>query len=557
MMRLFLQFELGKVAKYFKTKTLAKAITSLLFLGVFGFVALGIYFFFITGFRYINIEAVDDIKFALTLFLYEAFLLVLAGIVIVSALVSGVFNLYRGEYNNWIISSPGYSLFPKVILLRSTLTSALPSLVMFLPAILAFNKVYDVGSISLFFILVSVLLLVLLLNAATLSALVAVSYLYYAVTKRVQSVSFNLKGLVLLLVASLSLLLAWVWKKLVAIDLVQLFKAEDVDNMLSVANIGSYFNGLPTHTFALQIVSFQAGSTGVALLHFCTLTLISLAFVALWWIISPRFYPMWQKLQEGSGAGLNQNAVNGVTYKFSGSPLAVLFKKELLVSSRNFKGVLWFLFLFSIWLLQIAMSVLLDNNIRRHEADVSAKFAVVQALQFVIAIYFISAFALRFVFPAFSVEKKTSWILGSAPISFKKIFHGKYFFYVSFFAVVGALMSYVNIQALNLSLSSASYSFALLISVIVLIITFALSLGAIFPNTETDDPEVITTSIGGLFFTALSLIYGTLSGWLLYQSVIQKDVTHLVIFIGATLMLSLVMLLKTPSIVGRNLFNQN
>ncbi len=556
MMRLFLQFELGKVIKYFKTKTLAKVITSALFIVVFGFVAIGIYFFFVTGFRFINIEAVDDIKLALTLFLYEAFLLVLAGIVIVSTLVSGIFNLFRGEYNNWIISSSGFTLFPKVVFLRSVTASLLPSFIMFLPAILAFNKVYEVGSISLFFILVSVLFLVLLLSAATLTVLLLMAELYYAVGKRVQAVTFSLKGLVILLIASLGLVMAWVWKKLVAIDLVQLFKAEDVDSSLSVANIGSYFNGLPTHTFALEIVSFQAGNVLSALGYFFTLGLISLAFVAVWWVLSPRFYPMWQKLQEGSGAGLNQNAVTGTVYSFSGSPLFVLFKKELLVSSRNFKGVLWFLFLFAIWLLQIAMSVLLDNNIRRHEADVSTKFAVVQALQFIIAIYFISAFALRFVFPAFSVEKKTSWILASAPISFKKIFHGKYFFYVAFFTLLGALMSYVNIQALNLSLSSASYSFALLLSVILLIVTFALSLGAIFPNTETDDPEAITTSMGGLFFTAASLIYGTISGWLLYLSVMEKDVSNMLFFIVGTLLLSFVLLFKTPAIVARNFFNR-
>ncbi len=556
MMRLFLQFELGKVIKYFRTKTLAKVITSTLFLVVFSFVAMGIYFFFVTGFRYINIEAVDDIKLALTLFLYEAFLLVLAGIVIVSSLVSGIFNSFRGEYNNWIISSPGFTLFPKVVLLRSILMSLLPSFIMFLPAILAFNKVYDVGSVSLFFILCSVLFLVLLLNAATLTALLLVAEVYYVASKKVQQLTFNLKGLVILLAGSLGLVVAWVWNKLVAIDLVQLFKAEDVDTTLSVANIGSYFNGLPTHTFALEIVSFQAGNIVSALGYFFTLGLISLAFALVWWVVSPRFYPMWQKLQEGSGAGLNQNAVTGMTYSFSGGPLYVLFKKELLVSSRNFKGVLWFLFLFSIWLLQIAMSVLLDNNIRKHEADVSAKFAVVQALQFIIAIYFIAAFVLRFVFPAFSVEKKTSWILASAPLSFKKIFYGKYFFYTVFFTLVGSLMSYINVQALNLSLSSASYMFALLISVILLIVTFALSLGAIFPNTETDDPEAITTSMGGLFFTAMSLIYGTVSGWLLYLSVTEKDVTHLAIFIVGTLLLSLLFLLKTPVIVARNFFNR-
>ena len=90
MMSLFLKFELKKIATYFKTKTLAKIITTLLFIAVFVFVGSGIYYFFLSGFRYINVEAVEDIRSALTLFLYEVFLIILGAVIIFSA------NAFRG-----------------------------------------------------------------------------------------------------------------------------------------------------------------------------------------------------------------------------------------------------------------------------------------------------------------------------------------------------------------------------------------------------------------------------------------------------------------------------
>ena len=141
-MKLFLRFEFEKILKFFRTKTSAKLITSALFLVVFLFVGLGIYFFFVSAFRFINAEAVEDIRLALTLFIYEVFLLVLALVIVFSSMISGLFNLFQGQNNNWLISSPGYSLFPKVVLVRSLFSSLLPSMVMFLPAIFAFIKVF-------------------------------------------------------------------------------------------------------------------------------------------------------------------------------------------------------------------------------------------------------------------------------------------------------------------------------------------------------------------------------------------------------------------------------
>ena len=552
-MKLFLKFELEKIVRYYKTKTTAKLITTLLFLGVFFFIALGIYGFFVTGFRYINAEDVEGIRLALTLFLYEVFLLIFAGIIVFSTLVSGLFNLFRGDINNWVISSPGYRLFPRVVLIRSLFSSVLPLLVIFLPAVLAFNKVYGLGILTLLFITVSVGLLITLLNALTLSLVTLVGYLYYKISSRIPKLPFNFKGLVVLLFTLITVLVLTVWKVVSAIDLGKIFKAEEIDGVVGISNITVYFNLLPTHPLAMEIISWQTKDLSTALSYFVVLFVLTTLVSTLWWFGSSIFYGVWQKLQEGASntavKASNPSRFARV-YQFTGSVRTVLFKKEALVLSRNLKGVLWFLFLFSIWVLQLATNVFLGNNVAKYETNIAEKIATVQAFQYIIAIYFISAFTLRFVFPAFSVEKKSAWILASAPLSFKKIFIGKYFFYASFFVILGLLMSYANSVVLGASFLHALYSLALLVVTITFIVTLGLSMGALFPSIETDDAESATTSMSGLFFTAFSLIYGAVSAWVLYVTLSVGTVSMLYLFVFASLVAIVVSLLKIPKIVG-------
>jgi hypothetical protein len=156
-----------------------------------------------------------------------------------------------------------------------------------------------------------------------------------------------------------------------------------------------------------------------------------------------------------------------------------------------------------------------------------------------IAIYFICSFTLRFVFPSFSVERKTKWILGSAPLSFKKIFMGKYVFYTSLFVFLGLLMNYVTSSLLKLSFTYTLYTMSLFAVTVIGVVTIGLFLGALYPSRDTDDPEVISTTMPGLFFTALSLLYGSLSSWILYQALLTGKNVLLMVFMVVTGVLTL------------------
>lgn len=548
MMKLFIKFELEKIHKYFKTKTLAKSITSLLFIIVFSFVGLGIYGFFVTGFRFISIEAVEDIRLALTLFLYETFLLILSGIIVFSVLISGVFTLFRGDYNTWIMSSPGYKIIPKVVLIKSLLNSLLPSVIMFVPAVLAFNKVHSLGVFSLLSIILAVFLLLVIVSTLTLLTLLLVSALYYKISKKFSGVRFSFKGLIGVLIVLIGVCIVSLFKLVRSIDLVQVFRADSDSAVLSVQTISDHFVFLPTHPFALLLLNLQNANASSAFGNLLVLLALAALGGSLWWKVSYRFYPIWQKFQEVTSRATHSSYAlkPSYTYLFTGTRTMALFKKETLVSSRNWKGILWFSFLMVLWFAQVGTNIIIGNNIDRAQTGVEQKVAILQALQFIIAIYFISSFSLRFVFPSFSVEKKTSWILSSAPLSFKKIFFGKYFFYTTFFTILGLMMSSINSSVLSIPFTFALYSMVLLITTIIFIVTLGLSLGALFPSLDTDDPEAVTTSMPGLFFTALALMYGAMSSLVLYTTLLRGTTALVVFFSTLTLIFTALFLVFVP-----------
>jgi hypothetical protein len=422
---------------------------------------------------------------------------------------------------------------------------------MLLPAVIAFTKVNHLGVISLLLILISVVFFSVALNALTLLILVLMSSCYYTIAHMVTWVRFSLRGLLVGIVLAIATILFFVWRSVRAVDLVALFKADQVDVDVTIANISRHFHMLPTHPFAYEITMLQAGKMNEAFTYFLITAILAVVFVVAWTRLSYLFYPSWQKFQEGNYSIAKKTGAtifSGVTYHFTGGRTMALFKKELLISSRNLKGVMWFLFLFAIWLAQIGTNIILSHNIQKYQPDITQKLAILQALQFIIAMYFICSFTLRFAFPSFSTEKKTAWILAGAPLNFKKIFLGKYLFYTSFFVLVGLLMSSVNARVLHLTLTPALHSVTLFISVVIFIVTLGLFLGVVFPSLDTDDPEVISTSMSGLFFTALSLMYGALSAWILYLSIIKGTTLILLLFILLTFILIGVMLYMAPKL---------
>jgi ABC-2 type transport system permease protein len=229
--------------------------------------------------------------------------------------------------------------------------------------------------------------------------------------------------------------------------------------------------------------------------------------------------------------------------------MGTLFDKEAIMAIRDSRALLWFGFLLFIWLMQTSINLVLAHNLKQYQINQVFASSLTQVLQFVTAVYFICAFVLRFVFPSFSMEHRTIWILASAPINKEKIFWAKYGFYSLVFVVIGLILGYLNLLTLPLSIIYTGLMLLLFLVTIPFITALGLSLGALFPNYQTADPGVISTTLPGLAFIALSLLYGATGGLLIYYSLNRNSFSALVIFIVGSIVGAGLLLFLTPKLI--------
>jgi ABC-2 type transport system permease protein len=130
--------------------------------------------------------------------------------------------------------------------------------------------------------------------------------------------------------------------------------------------------------------------------------------------------------------------------------------------------------------------------------------------QFAVITYFVSMFVLRFAFPAFSSERRTAWILGAAPLDLSMVFTAKLRFFTILFSTLAVLFALLNTLLAPFSATLITALLLLLCIATLFLTTYGLSLGAIFPNFESDDPETLSTTMPGLGFIFGALLYGAL-----------------------------------------------
>lgn len=533
MTTLFLTYYWRRFIRYFKTRRLAKGITAFLFLGTFFSVALGIFLFSQKGFLLIAKD--PYLKTAMPLYVYELFLLIIFYLVFVSALVTGLFALFRGRNDNWILSSPRFRFLPSYAYFVVLISSLWPLIVVALPMLLAVKAVFGLGILATTLTLISMTLLVAFSVAAALLLILALGVGVYAVTSLFSRPRVSL-GLVamgtLLLFIGISYL---AWESMVDTDIVELFRAQDVAApSADIAPIMHQFRFVPSHLTALTLFSSQHGNMKSAFAPVGILALLFLSTALLFRVLSRWYLPVWQSFQEGRfEAKIGVRGVSPGVCKFPRifvSPLGALFEKEALMMIRDYRNLMWLGFLSFLWFLQTGLNVFLRRNMARYEVEPGAILHIVQALQIIAIVYFIGAFVLRFAFPSFSTERRTAWILAASPLDLGKVFLAKFFFWAFVLSILGIFVGILNASILDIEFVTM-WAFLLFTTItIVTVSAFGLALGAVFPNFETDDPQVLSTSLPGLAFILLSLLYGGIAAKVLYDFLEYHNVIELILY---------------------------
>jgi hypothetical protein len=361
----------------------------------------------------------------------------------------------------------------------------------------------------------------------------------------------NLKNLIAGALLLFTLAAGTIWYANFNTDLIDLFKAQNIDKqVVEPETISENFKLSPAHPVAAGIFSLQNDNIAKAYsLIFLLMAMTALA-VGMVWMASGWYLTIWQKLQEGGfTAKPAPKTVPQKSYPrfLLNSPEAALFKKEILISSRSMRNVMWFGFFLFIWLIQTGVNLVLSKNIAEHEIAIGSFPVMIQVLQFLTAIFFISAFVLRFVFPSFSMERNTSWIIDSSPIQKQRVFWTKLSFYLPILILLGVVIGYSNLLIMDLSFTHTLSTLILFIISILFSVTLGLSLGAIFPSQDADDPAALSTSMPGIGFTLASLGHGILGAWFLFRLLKETDSLSFLLFIISTIIAVSVLFYIAPA----------
>jgi hypothetical protein len=297
------------------------------------------------------------------------------------------------------------------------------------------------------------------------------------------------------------------------------------------------FQFFPSHPAAEIFLASQRSDIAHAGYFFVILSFFAVTGVLLFGLLCRKYLPLWQALQEHSFEARARTEVRRASRTFvfaARNPLAVLFQKEAITFLRNQTGLLWMGFLGLVWLLQIGFDVIISRNAHFYATDLSTLSASVQMLQVVVIIYFISMFVLRFVFPAFSIEKDTSWFIGSIPLSLSRVYASKLSFFMTAFVLLSGSVVLLHALILGMTLWNAALLFFLVACMTALVVLFGLSLGILFPNFETTDPEQLSTSLPGLTFIVCSLLYGSLGAFAFRVYLTGGTLSILALFVFAS-----------------------
>ncbi|MDZ7611190.1 MAG: hypothetical protein U5L10_00285 [Candidatus Moranbacteria bacterium] len=517
MWNILLRYYVIRIGRYFKKQTTAKVFTVTAFLFLGALLMIGSYLFFLEGFGYISSN--EFFSQALFLYVYEIFFPFLAFLLAFSGAIFGIFSLFRGQENNWIMASPGYNTLFIHKMFTVLVSSSWPIVIVAAPFVLAVATFFNLSFFSGLVVFLGILafsLTVTVLSVATVFFLAILLFFLGSVLNK-KILSFRFIALAVLIV--FLFLGMFFWFPVTENKPGEIF---DITNLSTPAagteKIINQFEALPTHSVALAIHEVQQGYLVSAFLRWIGVLAVLFIASVLLALLKKKFLVLWQKLQEGEFKAQKKSAKPGKDnfFKKSDSLGSILFKKEWLKLIRNKRNLLWLMFSLSLWLLYSGVNYYFIKHSDFQNAQREIIPFTISALQFLVAIYFTAALVLRFAFPSFSEERKSVWIIASAPLNLGKLFIYRAVFYSFVFTVIGILFGFLNF----IQFQGGWLKMILMLDMFALSIVFVsvlgLALGAIFPNFETDDPQKLSTSLPGLALIFFSLAYGVIASYAFY-----------------------------------------
>jgi len=215
------------------------------------------------------------------------------------------------------------------------------------------------------------------------------------------------------------------------------------------------------------------------------------------------YYTNWLSTQEGTGQSLRKDRIGKVIrFLFKGScpQIRALLEKDTKLFFRDTGQ--W-----SQLLLLGALVIVYLFNIYKLPLDTVYLKSLVSFLNIGLAGFVLAALALRFAYPAVSVEGPSFWIIQCSPLSVGRFLKEK--FWISLFPLL--ILAGFLVLVSNLFLKADIFMTLLsLVSVEVMVAgltSMALGMGAIYPKFHVENISQIESSLGGILFMIYALFY--------------------------------------------------
>ncbi len=532
MFKEFLIYHYRKIRRYFDNNSRSKILVSVLMLAVIFLIALSVFEFSRRGLEFTQKEGDPFLLQAAPLYIYQIFLVIIGYLVFASTMIFGLINFFKGDRNYWIMASPKYNSLAVINLFKAMIDSSWPIIILAVPLIFAVKSVFELSILSFFIAIFSLIFFSLFVSLFSIVLILLIS----AIFQKIKINSFKYLAISVGLIAFL--FGAIIWVRAFSISPQELFQVDQVDASTPEV-IKSTFSVFPSHLSAMTIYGLQIEDVGSVIRNSSILGSLFLFLVIAFIFLKSNFLKIWQSFQEQEFEAKPDRDLDKkrlLFKKIPNSPEGAIFRKELLFNLRSPANSLWLIFLMTLMLIQVGVVNLLGRHFGSAIGTGSVYENVLPILQLGVILFFINAFILRFVFPSFSQEGDTSWIIGSAPIDLKRIFMTKYKFFSIALTLLGLVAFSIYVIPLRPDYFNLLISIVMIVTSITTLTMIGLSLGTIFINFEENDPQKLSTSAPGIGFILASFTYIGVGAYSFHQILSQRNYLFLFFFLALSVL---------------------
>lgn len=260
---------------------------------------------------------------------------------------------------------------------------------------------------------------------------------------------------------------------------------------------------LPSYWFAQALNGFSIGEKAMAFQYGSLLVATALAvWYGLLYFGEKAYYGGWAAAQESSRRGRPQPLGGEWRWvpSFFGARFRATLGKDLAVFRRDSNQWSQLLMLASI----VAIYLI---SIRKLPLDSRYLRALISFLNIGMVGFVLASVALRFVFPAVSLEGKSWWALRAAPVSLWEILWGKFLGGFVPLGVMGVTLVWISNAFLGVDPFVVRLSNVTVFFMALTLTGMGVGFGAMFPRFGMENVAQIQTSPGGILFMVTALFY--------------------------------------------------